>query len=490
MLGIIVTLTVLLSSPSDSLWRLIDEGKYQEVFEITGALVDSGKVGRDILLIRAFALRMQDSLERAIEVYEEILKVNPEDYDALMGLALTLSWDDQLDSSISVYRQILSIYGNDKEALKGIARVYGWKGDLKKAREWIDKALNLYKEADVYELCGEIYIWSDMYGRALRCFEKILELTPENSEIMVKIGTLYEWQGDYAKALEWYSKAIVVDSTEEARKGILRVKSLMSPFVSLKVMPARENDSLSTIDHFNFVLSGRKYINRYLDLSLRVGFHRTSFGSDSSRQIYLVQPGVILKYPPFTLTIAPGFGATGVFYGGISLKKGLLQGEVVYSEEILEEGKMIKLKHLELKGKVGVASFTIKAGYDSGNIPFDGNRRRIFDLNISRQLINDPVSVKALYSYGFKKYDEWSSYYYSPQNFNLHSLGVILFKDLGKFYVYFDASRSFSGSPETTTYSLELGSGKVYFSFSSFVTSENYSYRQLTIGYTTRLSGF
>ncbi len=488
MLGIFVALAIFANTQRGDLWSLIDQGKYAEVLKITETLIDSGKVDKDILLARAFAFRMVDSLKKAIGIYNEILKVDPDDYDALLGLALTLSWDDQLDSSISVYKHIITLYGNDKDALMGIAQVYGWKGDLKNARKWIEVALEFFKDPEVYKLCGEIYTWSDMYDRAIECFKKALDLSPNDPELMVKIGNIYEWKSDYRDAVMWYKKALEKDpSNAEAQKGIARVRSLLSPLLSLKITPAVEKDSLSTINHFNIVLSSRKYINKFLDLSLRFGFHRTGFESDSSRQVYLIQPGIVFKLFPFTLTVSPGFGATGVFYSSILYKRGFLNGELIYAEEILEEGNMIKLRHLELRGKFDIAGFSIKAGLDQGTIPFDDNNRKIFDLTVTKSVLKRPFNGKVLYSYGYKKYDRWSPFYYSPQDFNLHSIGVILFKDFEKFYVYFDASRSVSGKPETTTFSLEAGAGKVYASFSSFVTSENYSYKQFTLGFTTRI---
>ncbi len=484
MIEILVALAIFTNSISDSLWNLIDKGKYQEVLKITGALVDSGQVDRDVLLARAFAFRMQDSLGKAIAVYNEILKVNPEDYDALQGLALTLSWADELDSSISIYKRILRKYGDDREALMGIARVYGWKGELKSAREWIEKAVTTYKDADVFSLCGEIYIWSDMYDRAVECFKKSLEISPENTDILVRIGNIYEWKGDYSSALSWYKRAL---PDSQAVEGIRRVRYLMRPSIEVKLMPAREKDSLSVMNHLNFILIASKYVTRYLDFTMRTAYHRTGFGGDSSRQVYLIQPGIVLKYHDFKATISPGAGFTGVFYGGISFKKGPVHGEVAYSEEILEEGKMIKIKHLEFRGGINFSRFTLKAEYDRGEIPFDGNGRKIFDLNVSGEFLSRPVSLKILYSYGFKKYKFWSPDYYSPENYSLHSMGVAAFKNFGGFYFYLDASRSFSGNPETTTYSFEAGVGKFYFSFSSFITSENYSYRQLTLGFSSRI---
>ena len=489
MLSIILALTLIGSPQGDRLWQLIDQGKYSQVIEEANQFIKRGNVEKDVLLALAYSYRVVGNLDKAIGIYHKILKVNPSDYDALDGLAFTLAWKGDLDSSIKVYKKLLGFYKNDKDALTGIARVYGWKGELKKARNWIEKAVELYPDdPDVLELCGDIYTWDDRLKEALKCYKKAHTNSPKNADIIVKIAKTSEWMGNYRGALKWYRLALSIDpQNREALNGIKRIKNAGKPTMSLKYSNGLEVDSTAKTRWNSMVLSFRGRINKFLGYSLRIsGYNARKV--DTSRTTYFIQPGLIFRYGHFSWTIAPGFGTTNVLYSEASFKKSPFTLRAIYTDEILEDVHLIKIKHLELHGDLSIYGFKLKSGYDTGKIPYDNNSRVVFDFTLIRNLVNEPVSLKLLYSYGYKDYANWSPYYYSPSDFNLHSLGAMLFKNLGKGYIYADFSKSFYGTPAMLSSSFEAGFRSFYASVSYFKTSENYSYTNFSAGFSTKLA--
>ena len=488
MLNLILILTLIGSNEGDRLWKLIDQGKYTTVIEEANQYIKKGNVEKDVLLALAYSYRVTDSTDKAIKIYYKILSANPSDYDALSGLAFTLSWKGDLDSSIKVYKKLLKSYKNDREALMGIARVYGWKGDLKQAKKWIKKALSIYPDSpDVLKICGDIYTWDDRLKEAARCYEKAHEKSPKDVEIIIKLARTYEWMGDYKNSLKWYRMALSLDpQNKDAISGIKRIKNARKPTLSLKYSNGLEIDSTTKTRWNSMVLNLKGKLNRYLGYSIRAsGYNARKI--DTSRTTYFMQPGIIFTYNPFTLTLAPGFGTTNVMYSELSFKKDPVTLSAIYTDEILEDVHLIKIKHLELNGELDMFGFELKTGYDKGQIPYDNNSRVIFDFTLIRNLISNPVSLKILYSYGYKDYANWSPYYYSPSNFSLHSLGAMIFKSLGKGYIYADFSRSFYGQPQMLSTSAEAGFRNFYVSISYFETSENYSYTNISAGLTTRL---
>ena len=485
----LLALTITSNQTGDRLWKMIDMGKYWEVIDTASKYLKEGKLDKQAMLALAYAYRVEGEFDSAIAIYKRILVVNPDDFDALDGLAFTLSWQGDLDSSVRVYKKMFKLFKNKKDVLIGLARTYGWMGKLEEAKRWIRIALEKYPDSpDILELCGDIYTWDGKLAEGIRCYRKALNKAPRNVDLMIKIAQNYEWENDVNKAISWYRKVLQIDpANSKARNGLKRVTKLKYPALSIKYSHAKEVDSTTITYWNNMNLFVHYRLLKHLTVSIRMILDH-SIKSDSVSTRTYFQPGISLSYHPFRLTVAPGFGSTSLLYSSLIFKLPAFKVKGKYLDEILEPIELIKIKHVELSSELDVFNFKIKGGYDYGEIPYDDNRRKMVDFSIERKIIENPVVIKFIYSYGYKNYENWSPNYYSPSDFYQHSIGGMFFKSFRQGYLYFDVSKSFYGSPGTFSSSAELGFKSLYVSVSVFKTTENYEYISINTGLTTRIS--
>jgi len=87
------------------------------------------------LFEEARSLKSKGAYEEAIELYQEIIKEDPENYEAIRELAQVYSWNKEYDKSIQYYDKLLSKNPKDYDALLGKAQVLSWKGEYNKAED-------------------------------------------------------------------------------------------------------------------------------------------------------------------------------------------------------------------------------------------------------------------------------------------------------------------------------------------------------------------
>lgn len=181
------------------------------------------------LFEQARSLKSRGEYAKAIEFYQEILKEDPDNYEAARELAQVYSWNKEYDKSIQRYDELLSKNSKDYDALLGKAQVLSWKGEY-------DRAENLYTEvieavpdySDAYSGLINVYLWTSKYNKALNLLKKLEGTNPENQEITKKIFDIYYAKGDFKSAREYYQKIINLDEEYKASPEVMADLSLFT----------------------------------------------------------------------------------------------------------------------------------------------------------------------------------------------------------------------------------------------------------------------
>ncbi len=164
------------------------------------------------LFEQARSLKSRGEYEKAIELYQEILKEDFENYEAARELAQVYSWNKDYDKSIQRYDKLLSKNPKDYDALLGKAQVLSWKGEYDKAEDLYSKVIEGVPDyLDAYLGLANVYLWTSKYNKALDLLKKLEEENPENQEIIKKIFDTYYAKGDFKSAREYYQKMIKLD---------------------------------------------------------------------------------------------------------------------------------------------------------------------------------------------------------------------------------------------------------------------------------------
>ena len=159
---------------------------------------------------------------KAIEFYQQILKEDPENYQAAMELAQVCAWNREYDRSIQYYNMLLGKNSRDYDALLGKAQVLGWAGEYNKAEDLYLLVIEAVPDyLDAYLGLANVCLWNSKYHEALDLLKKLEEENPEDQEITKKIFGAYYAKGDFKSAREYYQKIIELDKEYKASPEVM-----------------------------------------------------------------------------------------------------------------------------------------------------------------------------------------------------------------------------------------------------------------------------
>lgn len=147
------------------------------------------------------------------------------DVEVINNIALDYKFGLGVEKNIqkSIYFYEKAAILDDVMAIKSMAYIYAsdeFKRDIPKAIEYFEKAILL---GDVDAIIGLAYLLAseNNNSKAIELFVKAASLG--NVEAMVYLGERYYWgmgvKKNYAKAIEWYQKALESENSNELKKG-------------------------------------------------------------------------------------------------------------------------------------------------------------------------------------------------------------------------------------------------------------------------------
>ena len=154
------------------------------------------------------AYMINNNYEGAISLYREILKEEPENVKARVTLADILGWLKEYDDSISEYEKALEIEPANLEIKEKLAKVYTWKEDYKKAEVLYKDIIRKTPEnTGAYVALGRILAWDKRYSEAVHYFEIGLS-KKEDPNLELLYGQALLYSGDYKRAKEIFQGVI------------------------------------------------------------------------------------------------------------------------------------------------------------------------------------------------------------------------------------------------------------------------------------------
>jgi tetratricopeptide (TPR) repeat protein len=184
-------------------------------------------------------LRRIGELDKAIEVYEEVLTLSEAHHNqegiavAFGNLGVVYQTRGELDKAIEVYEKVLTLHHQEGIAVTfgNLGVVYKTRGELDKAVEFYEKSLAIYKElgkkggiANQYGNLGVVYQLRGDLDNAIEFYEKSLAIYKEldRKEGMANqygnLGIVYQMRGDLDNAVEFYEKSLAIYK-ELGKKG-------------------------------------------------------------------------------------------------------------------------------------------------------------------------------------------------------------------------------------------------------------------------------
>lgn len=174
------------------------------------------------LFEKARSLKNKGAYEEAIELYQEILKEEPENYEAIIEVAQVYGWKGEYDKSLEYYDKLLGRNRRDYDALLGKAQVLSWKGEYGKAEDLYARVIEKVPSYfDAHLGLVNVYLWSGKYNKALSFLEKLEREDPEDQRIIKKIFDVLYAKGDFKSARKYYQILVRLDKEYEASQEVI-----------------------------------------------------------------------------------------------------------------------------------------------------------------------------------------------------------------------------------------------------------------------------
>lgn len=163
-------------------------------------------------LNQAYQALAADDLNVADTHYRRVLKDEPHNRDALLGLAAVAARRGQIDSAVAYYLQLLELDPTDPDAIAGLAGLQ--QGDLTQAESRLKKALHQFPNASgVLFAMGNVYAQQARWSEAQQMYFRAFSSAPTNPDFAFNLAVSLDRLNQVKLAREYYQRALALTQT-------------------------------------------------------------------------------------------------------------------------------------------------------------------------------------------------------------------------------------------------------------------------------------
>jgi tetratricopeptide (TPR) repeat protein len=156
----------------------------------------------------------QEMLKKAIEQYQKITELQPEDTDSLLTLGRLQKVAQNSVEAEKAYKKILDIDPANEDALTGLAIVYADLGDSKRAAELLERVTTKTPSVRTLMALAAQYEQLRDYALAAETLKKTLELAPGNTDAMKALAQNLLLAENVDEALKVYTELAAADKKD------------------------------------------------------------------------------------------------------------------------------------------------------------------------------------------------------------------------------------------------------------------------------------
>jgi len=174
-----------------------------------------------------FYFYSQKTYGKAIEAFNKLLQLYPEDGTGNNELGLLYLWTEQWDKAIERFEVIIRGKGEFFIPYDNQADAYMAKGLYDKAKEVLEDYLNKFPDiAPVHRSLAHNYITQGKFDLAFSEVEKAFSLSPAHYSNFIRKGDILLYTGDLIKAEKEYKKLFEAEEKATHLSGLMRLGSL------------------------------------------------------------------------------------------------------------------------------------------------------------------------------------------------------------------------------------------------------------------------
>ena len=170
--------------------------------------------------------------EHAIDCFQEAVRIKPDHIGAYYNLGNVYRDKGQTDGAIKCYQRVIQLNPDYADAYINL-------GVLFRQKERFDDEIAAYQKAiridstaaGAYYNLGHSYFEKGRFDEALACYQKVTQLVPENIDAHMNLGLIFRIKGLHHDALVCYQKAVQINPEDaEAHWNMSNVLLLTGDF--------------------------------------------------------------------------------------------------------------------------------------------------------------------------------------------------------------------------------------------------------------------
>ncbi|RKU18681.1 hypothetical protein C6503_09090 [Candidatus Poribacteria bacterium] len=165
----------------------------------------------------------RNQVEKAIEIYEQIAEVMPEDLESRSQLATLYSRQNQHDKAIDAWKTLLEADPENTRYQDGFIDAHQKAGRIGDAIELAEKYIDDDAEVGVhYSRLAKLYAANGQVDDAITQYKKAVELSPGDGRVYQELGQLYLRKNDLDAAEKAFQEALQYAARDGERQNIER----------------------------------------------------------------------------------------------------------------------------------------------------------------------------------------------------------------------------------------------------------------------------
>lgn len=146
---------------------------------------------------------------KALEAFNNALVIEPKQVDTYKNLVFVYSRLDSIPGMMQVYEELLKVDPNDHETYLALASLHSRRQEYDKTIALLRKATEVAPDSAKPRIIGEIGITYDLMGKgdeAMKTYQEALKMSPGNKDLLFNLGRLYFMRDDYANAVKQFTE--------------------------------------------------------------------------------------------------------------------------------------------------------------------------------------------------------------------------------------------------------------------------------------------
>ena len=177
----------------------------------SGVASKKNRGGGQEKLLRALALHEQGELQQAETIYQEILRSDPKNFDALHLYGVIYFQKNDYKNSIYLIKKAIDLYPANSIFYSNLGNSLKAIGDFDSAIISYLKAIKINPNAaDTYTNLGSALHEQKKYGEALKNHDRAIDMTPQSAVAHFNRGVTLQAMGQLTPATAAYQQAIKV----------------------------------------------------------------------------------------------------------------------------------------------------------------------------------------------------------------------------------------------------------------------------------------